>query len=71
MLTLDMATGKVRVKEILGGKGFVRRLADMGLAPGQVVEVMSRGPPVIVKIRDTKIAIGRGIAKKVVVEYAE
>lgn len=71
MLTLESATGKVRVKGIVGGRGFVRRLADMGLAPGQVVEVLSRGPPVIVKIRDTKIVIGRGIARRVVVEYAE
>jgi len=71
MLTLENAVGKVRVKEILGGRGFVRRLADMGLAPGQEVEVLSNGPPVVVKIKDTKIAIGRGIARKVVVESAE
>lgn len=71
MLTLENAKGKVRVKEILGGRGFVRRLSDMGLAPGQIVEVLSNGPPVVVRIRDTRIAIGRGIARKVVVENAE
>ncbi|MEM2726876.1 MAG: FeoA family protein [Archaeoglobaceae archaeon] len=70
MLTLENAKGKVRVKEIAGGKGFVRRLADMGLCPGQVVEVMSNGPPIVVRIRDTKIAIGKGIARKVIVENA-
>lgn len=68
MLTLENATGKVRIKEIVGGRGFVRRLADMGLAPGQVVEVLSKGPPVVVRVKDTKIVVGRGIARKVIVD---
>lgn len=71
MKTLENTVGKVRVVEITGGKGFVRRLADMGLAPGQIVEVLTSGPPVIVKVGDTKIALGRGIARKVIVEYVE
>ncbi|MEM1576121.1 MAG: FeoA family protein [Archaeoglobaceae archaeon] len=71
MRTLENAVGKVRVVEITGGKGFARRLADMGLTPGQIVEVLTNGPPVIVRVRDTKIALGRGIARKVIVEYVE
>lgn len=68
MISMDLARGKVRIIEIRGGRGFVRRLIDMGLAPGQVVEVISNGPPVVVKVRDSEIAIGKGVAKKVFVE---
>ncbi|MDI9642251.1 MAG: FeoA family protein [Archaeoglobaceae archaeon] len=71
MKTLENSFGRVRIKEIIGGRGFVCRLADLGLAPGQVVEVLSNGPPVIIKVKDTKIAIGRGVARKVIVENAE
>lgn len=71
MLTLENATGMVRVREIKGSRSFVRRLADLGLAPGQIVEVLSNGPPVVVRIKDTKIAIGKGVARKVIVENAE
>lgn len=71
MMTLDAAEGKVIIREILGGRGFVRRLSDMGLIPGKVVEVISKGPPVVVRVRDSEIAIGRGIAKKVLVEVLD
>ncbi len=68
MMTLDAVEGKVRIKGIVGGRGFVRRLADMGLIPGKVVEVVSKGPPIVVRVMDSEIAIGRGIAKKILVE---
>lgn len=69
--TLDSAEGRVVIKEIIGGKGFIIRLADMGLIPGKVVEVISKGPPVVVKVMDSEIAIGRGIARKVLVEVLD
>jgi len=68
MITLESAKGRVRILEITGGKGFVRRLSDLGLFPGQVVEIVSRGPPVVVRVNDSEIAIGRGVARKIVVE---
>lgn len=68
MLTLDSAEGKVRIIGISAGRGLVRRLADMGLAVGRVVEVVSKGPPIVVKVMDCEIAIGRGIARKILVE---
>ncbi|MEM0022901.1 MAG: FeoA family protein [Archaeoglobaceae archaeon] len=66
--TLDSVEGKVKIMGIVGGKGFVRRLADMGLMPGKVVEVVSKGPPIVVRVMDSEIAIGRGIARKILVE---
>lgn len=68
MMTLDSAEGRVKITGIVGGRGFVRRLADMGLMPGKVVEIVSKGPPIIVRVMDSEIAIGRGIARKILVE---
>ena len=53
-----------------GGKGIISRLAGMGIGIGQIVEVVKnegRGP-VIVKVGESKVAIGRGMALKIVVE---
>ncbi|MCS7129898.1 MAG: ferrous iron transport protein A [Archaeoglobaceae archaeon] len=71
MITLGDAKGRVRIREIIGEKDFVRRLADMGLAPGQIVEVLSQGNAVVLRVRDAKIALGKGIAKRVVVEVED
>lgn len=71
MTTLGDAKGRVRIREIIGEKDFVRRLADMGLAPGQIVEVLSQGNAVVLRVRDAKIALGKGIAKRVVVEVED
>ncbi|MCX8172673.1 MAG: ferrous iron transport protein A [Archaeoglobaceae archaeon] len=71
MTTLGDAKGRVRIREIIGEKDFVRRLSDMGLAPGQIVEVLSQGNAVVVRVRDAKIALGKGIAKRVVVEVED
>jgi Fe2+ transport system protein FeoA len=51
----------------------VGRMSDMGLQNGQRVEVLSntgRGP-VLLKVGDTRIAIGRGLAHQVFVSVME
>ncbi|MEM1578771.1 MAG: FeoA family protein [Archaeoglobaceae archaeon] len=68
MKPLSDANGKVIVKDIVGGRGFVRRLVDMGIVPGQILEVISNNSQIIVKSGDAKIALGRGVARKVFVE---
>ncbi len=48
-----------------------RRLFDLGLAPGAVVEVVRRAPfggPVIVRVADYEVAIRRGLAACVAVD---
>jgi ferrous iron transport protein A len=55
------------VAGLLGGWGLVGRLAALGLTPGGQVTVLQnygRGP-IIVRVRDTRIALGRGEALKV------
>ncbi|MBU2610910.1 MAG: ferrous iron transport protein A [Chloroflexi bacterium] len=58
------------VRYLRGGRGFSARLASMGVTPGVEVTVLQnfgRGP-MIVTVRDTRIALGRGEAHKVLVE---
>ncbi len=60
----------VRVKEILGGQRAVTRLREMGLVEGALIKVIDNPiiGPIIVEVNGTKIALGRGMAKKVIVE---
>ena len=60
-----------RVVGIAGGGMNVRmRLLQMGFTPGVIVEVVeNRGRgPVLVRVRGTVVALGRGVAEKVIVE---
>ncbi|TDA32992.1 MAG: hypothetical protein DSO02_00110 [Hadesarchaea archaeon] len=59
------------VSHLSGGTSACRRLADMGITPGVEVEVLKsalfRGP-LLVKVRGTTLAVGRGLALKVFVK---
>lgn len=59
------------VVAVNGGYGLVRRLADLGLTPGTEVEVSRRGAfcgPVEVFVRGVRLALGFGVASKVLVK---
>ena len=59
------------VAELRGGSGFISRLATLGFtlgAPLRMVQNYGHGP-LIVRIRDTRIALGRGEARKIVVRW--
>ncbi len=60
---------KGRVVGIAGGRGVIRKLYEMGLVPSSKVEVLvSHMPgPVLIKVNGSRIAIGRGIAMKIMV----
>jgi len=70
-VTLDQAvTGRpYRVRWIRGGQVVRRRLEDMGLGQGSTVTVCNRqsGGPVEVEAHGACVALGRGIALKVLV----
>jgi len=59
---------KVRIVKILGGYGLIRRLVSLGLTIGVELFIINNHGPIIIKVGDSNIAIGRGIAKKVLVE---
>jgi len=72
-LTLaEMRTGQVgTVVGVVGGPGLIRRLDALGIRPGRKVTKLSstlfRGP-VILKMNNTQIALGFGMARKITVE---
>ncbi|MBN1259898.1 MAG: ferrous iron transport protein A [Anaerolineae bacterium] len=63
----------VKLVALRGGLRMRRRLADMGLTlemPLRVVQHNGNGP-LIVAVKDTRLAIGRGMAHHIMVEPCE
>ncbi len=59
---------------VRGGTMACRRLLDMGLCPGTRVRVVNAAPfrgPVEVSVRETTLALGRGLASHVFVEVED
>jgi ferrous iron transport protein A len=67
-----MAPGETgRITGLTSGPGLVRRLEEIGLRVGQRVSKISGMPlrgPVVVQVGGTRVALGHGMAKKVMVE---
>jgi len=64
---------RVRIKAIDAGRGATLNLMNLGLDLGHEVELLQRSPlrgPLLVMHGDTEIAIGYGMAQKIVVERA-
>ena len=59
----------VRIQAINAGRGLQARLAALGMTPGVEVEVIAGGAsgPCIVALRNSRIALGRGMAGKIIV----
>lgn len=57
------------VLSFLGSQNFIHRLTTMGFTPGVVLKMQQnfRKGPVIVIVRGTRIALGRGEAEKIIV----
>jgi len=59
------------VVEVKGGYGFVRRLAELGIVPGVKIKIENNSwGPIVVSISGFKIALGRGMARKILVRMA-
>ena len=58
---------------VLGGRRASLRLTDMGLTPGTEVKMIRKGRlcPVEISVRGSKLAIGYGIATKILVKVKE
>lgn len=57
------------IQRMLGGHHFLSRLASLGFTPGarlRVVQNYGHGP-IIVSVRETRVALGRGEAEKILV----
>lgn len=67
------SSSRVRVSAIRAGRNLVARLCSMGLFPGVEVRVLAagHGGPVMVGLNRTRLAIGCGMAGKILVEPLE
>lgn len=63
---------EVRLVCVQGGQGMRKRLADLGLNVGMAVKVIRRNPegPMILGVRESRLALGRGMTHRVMVEIA-
>lgn len=68
-LTMVYPGREVTLIGITRGRGIRARLAGMGLTPGAKLSVLRTGPgPLMVAVRDTRLALGHGMAHKIIVE---
>ena len=62
------------VIQIQGGRGLISRLSSLGIRPGQRVTKVSsmfmRGP-VTIQVGNAQVAIGFGMANRIIVELGE
>lgn len=58
---------KARIMAIGGGRGLKQKLFLRGLFEGKVIRVVSNYGPVIVEVNGNIVAIGRGMARKIIV----
>ena len=58
---------KARIVAIGGGRGLKQKLFLRGLIEGKLVRVVSNYGPVTVEVNGNIIAIGRGMARKIIV----
>ena len=75
MVLLDVKIGKwARILSLEGGSGLRDKLTQHGLYPGDCVHVVRTAPlggPLLVDVHGREIALGRGIAEKILVEETE
>ena len=72
MRLMDVNNGQwVRVTDIHGGQELELKLRQLGVLPGDQARVMRHAPfggPIMIEVNGRSIALGRGIAKKILVE---
>jgi ferrous iron transport protein A len=73
-LTQMRAGQSAMIVQIYGGYGLMRRLGSLGIRPGQqitkVSSMLMRGP-VTIRVGNSQVAIGFGMANKILVELEQ
>jgi ferrous iron transport protein A len=59
--------------EIRGGRTLLNRLLSLGFTPGSTIRMQQNPPlgPLLVEVRGTFVALGRGEAGKIIIERGE
>ena len=71
LLLTEAPTGvPLRVAGINAGRQAQSRLASMGILPGEVIRIVRRenGGPLLLEVKGTRVALGRGVSLKVTVQ---
>jgi ferrous iron transport protein A len=75
MVLLEAASGSlVRITGFSTGRGLEGKLRQLGLQPGDCARVVRIAPfegPYLLEINGRQIAVGQGIASKILVEVTE
>ena len=76
MTTLDQVheNQKAKVIDIQGGQGIRKRLGQMGIHAGDIITMLRYGAlrgPILIEVHDSQVALGRGIASRIIVEEVE
>ena len=67
-LSRARANEELTLVEINAGRKLTHRLAELGLTPGVKLRVVQvNGGPLLVSVRGSRIALGRGMADKLLV----
>ena len=59
------------VKQLEGGLEFQRKVSSMGIVAGKKIKMLFCQPlngPIVVKIENMEVALGRGMAGKIIVD---
>lgn len=68
-LTMVAQGERVRLLKVNAGDGLSSRLNAMGLTPGVELSIIQdSGGPLLLGVRDSRLALGRGMAQKIFVE---
>ena len=67
LLLSNISTGQsVKLVRVNAGRRLSHRLAELGVTPGVEFSVLhDNGGPRVLSVRNSRIAIGRGMAKKI------
>lgn len=73
LVQLDQLPSKTiaTIQQIDGGFGILQKLQVMGIRVGQKITIASKQPfhgPITIKINGRELTLGRGMAKKILVE---
>ena len=70
MLLSMVSLGEIKkIKELRGKDSVKRHLQSLGFLPGEQIEIVAENPSgIILLIKNTKIAINKEMANKIVVE---
>ena len=69
---INMRTGQTgRICGLEGGLGFQQNLRSRGIREGKILEIVTTHPiggPIVIKIDGMETAVGRGMARRILVE---